>query len=158
MLAQRLKELRNRKKRTQQDVAKYLGLTRPAYTAYESGSRNPDYDTLIKIADYFDVTTDYLLGRMPSTEAVKEDGVGNPKDSLSIEGFNILQFKDLGLDEEKIRDLTPYQQEVLDWAINEDALFFKNKSDNVLDMMERLEIAYEVNKAIEKREKNNKKK
>lgn len=65
MLAVRLKQLRARKKRTQGEVAKVLGVTRPAYTAYETGKRNPDYETLQKIADYFEVSTDYLLGREP---------------------------------------------------------------------------------------------
>lgn len=63
MLAARLKQLRTRKKRTQGEVAKVLGVTRPAYTAYETGKRNPDYETLQKIADYFEVSIDYLLGR-----------------------------------------------------------------------------------------------
>ncbi|AQU79766.1 helix-turn-helix domain-containing protein [Planococcus faecalis] len=140
MLAQRLKELRNRKKRTQQDVAKYLGLTRPAYTAYESGSRSPDYDILIKIADYFDVSTDYLLGRDTKDEQTEQ--------------VSLFPFDKLGVDQDEYNNLSPYQQEVLDWAINEEALFFKNKSDNVLDMMERLEIAYEVDQVMQKRKKN----
>lgn len=63
MLAKRLKELRKLKRKTQQDVADYLGITRPAYTAYEQGNRNPDYDLLDKLASYFNVSTDYLLGR-----------------------------------------------------------------------------------------------
>lgn len=63
MLAVRLTALRKQKKKTQQEMADFLGVTRPAYTAYERGNRNPDYDTLRKLADFFDVTTDYLLGR-----------------------------------------------------------------------------------------------
>lgn len=63
MLNARLISLRKSKKKTQQDIADYLGLTRPAYTAYERGNRHPDYDTLQKLADYYEVTTDYLLGR-----------------------------------------------------------------------------------------------
>lgn len=63
MLNIRLTTLRNSKKKTQQDIADYLGVTRPAYTAYERGTRHPDYIMLQKIADYYDVTTDYLLGR-----------------------------------------------------------------------------------------------
>ena len=64
MFAQRLVELRKQKKTTQQDVADKLKITRPAYTAYERGNREPDYVTLQKLADYFEVTTDYLLGRV----------------------------------------------------------------------------------------------
>lgn len=63
MLAERLLELRKENKKTQQQVADYLKITRPAYTAYERGTRHPDYETLEKIADFFSVTTDYLLGR-----------------------------------------------------------------------------------------------
>ncbi|WP_327860313.1 helix-turn-helix transcriptional regulator [Aneurinibacillus thermoaerophilus] len=63
MLAERLLHMRKRKKKTQEEMAKFLGITRPAYTAYETGRRQPDYETLSKLADYFDTTTDYLLGR-----------------------------------------------------------------------------------------------
>lgn len=139
MLAQRLKELRIRKKKTQQDIAKYLGLTRPAYTAYESGTRNPDYDTLIKIADYFDVSLDYLLGR-------EERNKGSELQS-------IFPFDQVGISQHDFENLSTYQQEVLEWAVNVDGLFFKDKADNVLDMMERLEIAYEVDKVMKKRKK-----
>ena len=63
MLAERLVELRKKRDITQDDVAKVLDITRPAYTAYENNRRQPDYDTLNKIADYYNVSIDYLLGR-----------------------------------------------------------------------------------------------
>jgi transcriptional regulator with XRE-family HTH domain len=63
-LAKRLSELRKENKKTQQQIADYLKITRPAYTAYESGNRQPDYDTLQKLADFFNTSTDYLLGRV----------------------------------------------------------------------------------------------
>ncbi len=63
MLSDRLSKLRTKNKKTQQDMADLLGITRPAYTAYESGTRKPDYETLQKLADYFEVSVDYLLGR-----------------------------------------------------------------------------------------------
>lgn len=56
----RLKELRGN--RTQDYTAKQLGLTQRSYQNYECGSRQADYDTLIKMARYFGVTIDYLLG------------------------------------------------------------------------------------------------
>ena len=62
MLPERLKEARKAKGATQEAVADFLGFTRPTYTAYESGRRKPDQDTLIKIAQYLNVSTDYLLG------------------------------------------------------------------------------------------------
>lgn len=62
-LKDRLNELRNEKKWTQEDMANRVGIARTTYAMYEQGKRNPDYETLQKIADLFEVTTDYLLGR-----------------------------------------------------------------------------------------------
>lgn len=61
---------RKNKKMTQEDVAGLLKITRPAYTAYESGRRQPDYETLIKLANLFGVSTDYLLGRTDNPEGI----------------------------------------------------------------------------------------
>ncbi|SDI17826.1 DNA-binding transcriptional regulator, XRE-family HTH domain [Alteribacillus persepolensis] len=69
MLKEQLVKLRKNNKKTQQDMADILGITRPAYTAYERGTRNPDYETLQKIADFFDVSTDYLLGRTDKNQS-----------------------------------------------------------------------------------------
>ncbi|MFD2614466.1 helix-turn-helix domain-containing protein [Paenibacillus gansuensis] len=63
MFADRLSILRTNKKLTHQDMADRLGITRQAYGNYESGKREPDYETLQKLADLFNVSLDYLLGR-----------------------------------------------------------------------------------------------
>lgn len=62
MFPQIIKDLRLSKKMTQKEVAEKLEISRPAYTAYETGKRQPDYKTLQKIARLFNVSTDYLLG------------------------------------------------------------------------------------------------
>lgn len=59
----RLKKLRKEYKMTQEDLANKLGLVRTAIANYETGRTNPDVETLNLIADIFDTTTDYLLGR-----------------------------------------------------------------------------------------------
>ena len=61
--AERLRELRKEKGVTQQTVADVMGVKHRSYQNYEGGSRRPDYEGRIALADYFDVTTDYLLGR-----------------------------------------------------------------------------------------------
>ncbi|MFP9210935.1 helix-turn-helix domain-containing protein [Enterococcus faecalis] len=71
----KIKELRNEKKLTQQEVADYLGITRPAYTAYESGKRQPDFESLQKLATLFNVTTDFLLGRNHTPEWANKEEV-----------------------------------------------------------------------------------
>ena len=56
-----LKALRKEKGVSQQAVADYLGITRQAYSNYENGNRVPDYETLLKLAEYFETTVDALL-------------------------------------------------------------------------------------------------
>jgi len=63
IFAQRMKELRNEKKRTQTQMAELIGIKLRAYQNYEAGSSYPEIPNLMKLADYFGVTTDYLLGR-----------------------------------------------------------------------------------------------
>jgi len=61
-LKEKLKDLRKAKGVIGSVVAKELNVTTSAYSNYEQGIRLPTYDVLIKIAKYFDVSTDYLLG------------------------------------------------------------------------------------------------
>ena len=62
-LAERLKPLRKGKKKTQKDMAELLGITDRHYQKIEYGQINVSATTLMTLADYFHVTTDYLLGR-----------------------------------------------------------------------------------------------
>ena len=63
IFAERLKTLRKADRRTSKEMAEYLGISQRAYLYYESAVHYPDVPNLIKLADYFGVTTDYLLGR-----------------------------------------------------------------------------------------------
>lgn len=60
----RLKEIRLEKGLSQGDVAKAIGISRSAYSNYEQGIREPSLAILVKICDFFDVSADYLLGRV----------------------------------------------------------------------------------------------
>ncbi|WP_312562124.1 helix-turn-helix transcriptional regulator [Anaerospora sp.] len=71
--ALRLAELRSARGLTQQQLADLTGLTRGRLNNYEQGTREPDLVTLQSLADFFEVTTDYLLGRSDTTaEAAAE--------------------------------------------------------------------------------------
>lgn len=59
----RLRKLREDKGMLQRELAEKLNLSRVAITHYEQGTRQPEWDTLKKIADVFNVSVDYLLGR-----------------------------------------------------------------------------------------------
>ena len=59
---ERLIEQRKLNKLTQRQLADYLQITQPSYIRYENGSAQPSFENLVKMADYFDVSIDYLLG------------------------------------------------------------------------------------------------
>lgn len=89
-IGNRLKELRTEKHVTQKEVASTLGLSITCYAGYEQGYRFPDLDILAKIADYFSVSTDYLLGR--------EDDFGQNIGNLDLsenERLLLLRFRRL---------------------------------------------------------------
>lgn len=59
----RLKLLREEKGLYQSDIAKYLGISVPAVGYYENEKRDMSPEVILKLAEYFDVSTDYLLGK-----------------------------------------------------------------------------------------------
>lgn len=65
MFSTRLHTLRKERKLCQEDMAKQLGIARTTYAMYEQGNREPDYNTLIKLANFFEVSIDYLKLMLP---------------------------------------------------------------------------------------------
>lgn len=61
--SERLKKTRKQKSFKQKEMAEHLGIAPRSYQQYEGGDRRPNYEILVAIADFLDVTTDYLLGR-----------------------------------------------------------------------------------------------
>lgn len=82
----RIKELRAVKNVSQAELGRAIGVERSTVCQYEKGSRMPDNNTLIKIADYFGVSTDYLLGR---TEIINEYAIKNELDIAELEMYPI---------------------------------------------------------------------
>lgn len=82
---QRLTELRLAAGLSQKKLAEFLGVTNQTYSNYETGKREPSNDTILRLADYFNVSTDYLLGRTDDPEIKKdpaEVGEGDVKIAL----------------------------------------------------------------------------
>ena len=63
ILAKRLKQLRQQKGLTQWEVATYCDITEKAYQNYELTTREPKLEILVRIADFFEVSLDHLVGR-----------------------------------------------------------------------------------------------
>ena len=64
----RLKQLRRLRKISQLKLAMDLGMNQNSISRYENGEREADYATLIRLADYFNVSIDYLLERTNNPE------------------------------------------------------------------------------------------
>lgn len=82
MIGNRIRHLRSERNMTQATLARRLGVTKSVVSAYENGMRYPSYDVLLKLADTFGVSTDYLLGN-PRQNVI--DVTGLP--SNQIEGI-----------------------------------------------------------------------
>lgn len=59
----KLKELRKQEKKTQFEIANYLNMSINGYSQYETKKTEPNIETLCKLADYYKVSLDYLVGR-----------------------------------------------------------------------------------------------
>lgn len=63
IFANRLKEARKEKGLTQKELATILQIRQQSYARYEANTAEPSYDMLVEIADFFELSADYLLGR-----------------------------------------------------------------------------------------------
>ncbi len=70
VFAERLRDLRSRKGRTQDEVGKVVGKSREAVSKYEIGEREPDLSSVATLAKYFDVSADYILGISDNSELI----------------------------------------------------------------------------------------
>ena len=68
VFGQRMKEQREKKSVTQEFIAKTLGIGKSRVSEMESGKNTTTFTHLIELADYFEVSTDYLLGRTDNPE------------------------------------------------------------------------------------------
>ena len=114
----RLKELRDKKRVSQGDLAKATGLTRQAISNYENNERNPNEKMWQKLADYFDVSVPYIKGEIDTeyvgkiiktiylvacnktiTIITKKECIRTEKDrTIAITELLLLLFKELNLD------------------------------------------------------------
>lgn len=74
-LADRIKELRKSKNLTQTDLGKILGVGKTTISMYENGNSTPNDEIKLKISEYFDVSLDYLLGKIETHSKFKDDEI-----------------------------------------------------------------------------------
>ena len=74
-ISKRLKELREEKGYLQKFVADKIGVRSNTLSGYENGTRSPDPDLILKLAELYEVSTDYLLGRTNNRNGKVEDDI-----------------------------------------------------------------------------------
>ncbi|NRD77334.1 helix-turn-helix transcriptional regulator [Bacillus sp. BRMEA1] len=87
-MLQRLSELRKMRKWSLQDTADQLGIAKSTYAGYESGYREPSLQSLSQIANLFETTVDYILGRTEEDDAPIEliNLIKDSDHKLSLDG------------------------------------------------------------------------
>lgn len=85
----KLKELRKEHKLSMKEVGKILGLSESTISLYEAGKREPDIKTLIKMADYFKVSVDVLIGRNETNE---DDILDTEHGEGTLDGHSLCMF------------------------------------------------------------------
>lgn len=95
----RLKELRLSAKKTQKELATFLGVDRTTYTKYETGASEPTFETLSRLATYYQVSIEYLMGLSVSEKEVST--------VQTVDTKELQQLKEL------VNQLTPEQQQEL---------------------------------------------
>lgn len=96
VLGKRLKYLRNRLGKSQEDVASAIGISRARYSHYENDHVEPDVDLIRRLANFYNVTTDYLLGSSDNPIRHEENERDKIINKIAAEFPNAdLMFKDM---------------------------------------------------------------
>ncbi|AEI45229.1 helix-turn-helix domain-containing protein [Paenibacillus mucilaginosus] len=94
--------LREKHGLTQEDLSRKLEISRASLSHYEKNRREPDYETIVRIADHFKVSMDYLMGRTEDPHSVLDPEVRDFVDSLELSDEKIIGTFSLTIDGKKL--------------------------------------------------------
>ncbi|NMO95696.1 helix-turn-helix domain-containing protein [Paenibacillus lemnae] len=101
---ERIAELRDQRGWTQEELATSVGITRAALSHYEKNRRKPDFETLTALADRFDVSIDYLIGRTQNEKMTLDPDVSQFVDGLELADEDLLERFNLTVDGRKLSE------------------------------------------------------
>ena len=134
----RLKQLRNEKKINQRELANFLKVAPSTISMYESGQREPNFEVLESLADFFNVDLNYLLGKSDKTTKLmiedippKPQGIKIPVLGTVAAGIPISAFEDI-LDYEEIPQSWQNQGEFFGLKIKGDSMEPRMESGDVV--------------------------
>ncbi|MHA0856486.1 helix-turn-helix domain-containing protein [Paenibacillus sp. CMAA1364] len=94
----RIAALREARGWTQDELSRVVGITRASLSHYEKSRRKPDFEMLTKLADIFEVSIDYLIGRTSNPNLVMEEDVREFVDDLELSDDKLLERFNLTID------------------------------------------------------------
>lgn len=109
MFGKRLKDLRIKKGLSQEDIGKFLSLSKQTISSYENGLRNPEPETLIKLAELLNVSVDFLLGRTEEprpVESLIESALSDDQELMPF-WFELKKRPDLQILFKQTKDMSP---------------------------------------------------
>ncbi len=110
---ERLKQLRVKSGKTQKETADMVKIQPSTYSGYENGNRTPDLETLNVIADYFNVSIDYLFGRVDNPDIAILDDL---PEELKIEGikavYAVKEAVKTGLSADEINEILAFANKI----------------------------------------------
>ena len=115
----RIKQIRKQKKITAKEIADYVNVAESTMSLYENGKREPDYTTLLKIAEFLDVSIDMLFGN--DVAPLKKKGIKIPVFGSVAAGIPI----------EAITDIEDYEEIDEDMARSGEHIALKIKGDSM---------------------------
>lgn len=108
---QKIKQLRNQKGITQTELGKILGVEKSTISLYENNNSSPNYETLKTIAQYFNVTTDYLLGN----EETNTPNASTQEEASEYIKIPVLGLVKAGLPSDAIEEILDWEEIPKDW-------------------------------------------
>lgn len=128
----RLKQLRNEKKINQRELANFLKVAPSTISMYESGQREPNFEVLESLADFFNVDLNYLLGKSDkTTKLMIEDS--QPTQGLKIP---VLGTVAAGIPISAVEDILDYEEVPQSWENQGEFFALKIKGDSMEPRME----------------------
>ena len=123
----RLKQLRNEKKINQRELANFLKVAPSTISMYESGQREPNFEVLESLADFFNVDLNYLLGKSDKTTKLMLENEQKPQ-GLKIP---VLGTVAAGIPISAVEDILDYEEVPQSWESQGEFFALKIKGDSM---------------------------
>ena len=129
----RLKQLRNEKKINQRELANFLKVAPSTISMYESGQREPNFEVLESLADFFNVDLNYLLGKSDKTTKLMIEDISPKPQGIKIP---VLGTVAAGIPISAVEDILDYEEIPQSWQNQGEFFALKIKGDSMEPRME----------------------